>query len=464
MLFTTYEFLFVFLPIVLFIYHIIKNSQLRLIFLTISSYFFYGYWNYKFLPLLFISSYLDFIIGKKIGDAKNDRVKKNLLILSVSMNLGLLGFFKYFNFLMDNFNLIASLFGDFRLQHGLEIVLPVGISFYTFQSMSYTIDVYRDHSKPYENLFAFLAYVSLFPQLIAGPIIRHTELVEQIQESVKHKVSWDKIEHGVFFFVFGLSKKILIADRIGLAIDPVLANISNASLLEAWICALGYTIQLYFDFSGYSDMAIGLGKLLGLDFPFNFNSPYKSKSITEFWRRWHMTLSFWLRDYLYISLGGSRKSPSRTYVNLFLTMLLGGLWHGAGWNFVLWGAFHGALLGIERKFEKFKNFNFPFKTFFLVLIGWISFRATSLDHLKLWVLKLIDLSSGFHFKLFTASSRDRFAIALLIGLILAFKAKNTQEIIADLKVTKFKIVFLALIFVLSLLYFSKDSPFLYFQF
>lgn len=348
MLFNSYEFIFLFLPITLLSYFLVKSARLKLFILAISSYLFYGYWNYKFLPLLLLSTMVDFYIGKKLGDNEDHPLKrKYLLWTSLVLNLGLLGFFKYFNFFMESAAFISG--GHFD---SWNIILPVGISFYTFQSMSYTIDIYRGHQKPYDDFLAFATYVSFFPQLVAGPIVRHDELVPQfITPKDKGRLNWDDLTQGSQRFIIGLAKKILIADTIGVAIDQALIHLPDFSTLEAWMCALGYTFQIYYDFSGYSDMAIGLGRMFGFTFPENFHSPYKSKSITEFWRRWHMTLSFWLRDYLYISLGGNRSGKWGTYKNLILTMLLGGLWHGANWVFVIWGIYHGLLLAIERFFK-----------------------------------------------------------------------------------------------------------------
>ena len=256
MLFNSYEFLFVFFPVVFLVYHFGLKRTWKIPFLLIASYFFYGYWNYKFLPLLLFSTFVDYFIGIKIESTDNKKKEKRLLLISLFMNLGVLGFFKYSNFIIDNLNLILSLAGFNQLENIPDIVLPVGISFYTFQSLSYTIDLYRSHSKAYHRFTPFAAYVALFPQLIAGPIIRHDELVEQLEESAKKRITIKKINRGITFFIIGLAKKILIADTIANAIDPVIAMMDIATTLEAWMCAIGYTLQLYFDFSGYSDMAI----------------------------------------------------------------------------------------------------------------------------------------------------------------------------------------------------------------
>ena len=473
MIFSSYEFLFIFLPIVLGLYYFTTSPRLKLYILAISSYVFYGYWNYKFLPLLLFSTYIDYWVGQKLEESETERSRKKYLLISLVTNLSLLGFFKYFYFMSNNINFISSLLGAKPLYElSLEIVLPVGISFYTFQSMSYTIDLYRRHSQAYRDFVSFAAYVALFPQLIAGPIVRHNELVVQMVESTKKKISSYDISRGIFFLSIGLVKKVILADRIGYAIDPAIGLMSSLSTLEAWLCTVGYTLQLYFDFSGYSDMAVGLGFFLGVKLPQNFNSPYKAQSITDFWRRWHITLSSWLRDYLYISLGGNKKSNFRTYLNLIITMFLGGLWHGANWAFAIWGLFHGFLLMIE----KFVHNNYPsittklprvFKvgiTFFLVMMGWVVFRAENMQLANAWFSKMFSFEGGFKLLNFSTSSRDRFAVVLVLGLFIVFKTANTFELEKRYKFSKLQACCLGLLLALSVMFFAKESPFLYFQF
>ncbi len=470
MLFNSFEFIFLFLPIVLFLYYFLKNHRHKLILLLLSSYFFYGYWNYKFVALLLLSTTLDFYLGLAIYNAKTDLRRKRLLILSVITNLGILGFFKYFNFFVDNFYELSSLItNDTQRTFFLEIVLPVGISFYTFQSMSYTIDVYYRHTEPHRDFFAFAAYVALFPQLVAGPIVRHSDLVYQLEDPKKGFFNAENFSKGIILFVIGLSKKIILADLLAAAVDPALVGLQNLSTLEAWLCTVGYTLQLYFDFSGYSDMAIGLGLMMNYEFPRNFNSPYKSRSITEFWQRWHISLSTWLRDYLYIPLGGNRFGTYKTYRNLFLTMLLGGFWHGAHWVYIAWGAYHGILLSIERALKN--KFRFPIPalklpfTFLLVMIGWVFFRSPDMSFAGDWLSKMFLPPYEFTFFNLESKTRDKFIPVLIIGLVLVFKAKNTSEF--DLKNLSRKPQFgilLALLFCICLAFFSKNSPFLYFQF
>jgi len=471
MLFNSFEFIFVFLLLFLIAYYTISNHRARLMMLLGASYFFYGYWNYKFVALIFASTALDFMLGLKIHDAKTQEAKKRLVILSVIVNLGILGFFKYFNFFIDNFYELTSLITqDSSRSFYLNIILPVGISFYTFQSMSYTIDIYFGTTKPHRDFFAFAAYVALFPQLVAGPIVRHSDLVYQLEDPAKAKFDPENFAKGLMLFTLGLAKKMILADRLAEAVDPALTNVAFLSTAEAWLCAVGYTLQLYFDFSGYSDMAIGLGSMMNFWFPQNFNSPYKSRSITVFWQRWHMTLSTWLRDYLYIPLGGNRNGTFKTYRNLFITMFLGGLWHGAAWVYVIWGSYHGILLAIERYFKVSNDGFFKFKplsivaTFILVVIGWVFFRSPTLAFAGDWLGNMFLPPYDFTLFHFVAKVRDRFFTALIVGLIIVFKWKNTGEFnLVGMMKARYAFA-MALLLVVSITFFSKNSPFLYFQF
>jgi alginate O-acetyltransferase complex protein AlgI len=397
MVFSSHLFVYYFLPLALLVYYLLPR-RLKHLGLTLLSYLFYGWANPAFMVLMLTSTVIDYFCGLAITQRLGPRwrepierlekggprtgAQKAAVAVSVISNLSLLGFFKYFNFAVDNFNVLVTTLGlgDWQLDSVMRIALPLGISFYTFQSMSYSIDVYRGDAKGLKNFIDFACYVSLFPQLVAGPIIRFSEVADQLQER-SHTV--EKFARGVAFVSLGMAKKILLANPCGKIADTVF-DAGSALPLDAWYGVLAYSFQIYFDFSGYSDMAIGLGLMLGFVFPKNFDSPYKAASITDFWRRWHMSLSTWLRDYLYIPLGGSRKGPRRTYVNLALVMLLGGLWHGAAWNFVIWGGFHGLLLAAERMRGKqsfFARLPRPARvggTFFLVLISWVFFRADNL--------------------------------------------------------------------------------------
>ena len=328
------------------------------------------------------------------GEERTPR-QRTAVAVSVTTNLSLLGFFKYFNFSVDSFNALAGWLGfaDAQLDSVLRVALPLGISFYTFQSMSYTIDVYRGRAKALRNFIDFACYVSLFPQLVAGPIIRFAEIEDQLRD---RRETVEKFARGVAFFSLGLAKKVLLANPCGKVADTVF-DAGSALPMDAWYGALAYAFQIYFDFSGYTDMAIGLGLMLGFVLPKNFDSPYKADSITDFWRRWHMSLSNWLRDYLYIPLGGSHKGPRRTYINLLLVMLLGGLWHGAAWNFVLWGGFHGVLLALERArgkrslFEPLPRSLRVAGTFLLVLLSWVIFRSDNLTNAGALLANMVGL-------------------------------------------------------------------------
>jgi alginate O-acetyltransferase complex protein AlgI len=397
MVFSSPLFLFYFLPAVLVLYYAVPRRAQHLI-LSIVSYIFYGWANPLFSLLLLLSTLIDYIAGLVIvlggprhwgepmvrldpGGRRTPR-QRRALIISMCANLALLGFFKYFNFAVDSYNGVIAWLGlqNVGLDSTLRVVLPLGISFYTFQSMSYAIDVYRGDATGVKNFIDFTTFETMFPQLVAGPIIRFQEVADQLRERT-HTTS--KFARGVAFLAFGLAKKVLLANPCGKIAD-VAFGAGSLGALDAWYGAIAYAFQIYFDFSGYSDMAIGLGLMLGFVFPKNFDSPYLSQSITEFWRRWHLSLSVWLRDNLYMPLGGSRKGPARTYVNLFIVMLLGGLWHGAAWNFVVWGGFHGLLLALERMRGKRAPYGWlpaPARvalTFGLVLIGWVFFRAPDL--------------------------------------------------------------------------------------
>lgn len=371
--------LFLGLFIVFYFFYILsrKTHYLRITYVVLFSLFFYYKCSGIYFLLLIFSSILDFYISKLIYEEKQQGYRKFYLIISLLVNLGMLGYFKYTNFFIDNAN---QLFGEnFALAN---IILPVGISFYTFQTLSYTIDVYRRELEPTKSFIDFLFFVSFFPQLVAGPIVRASDFIPQIYERLK--LTKEEFNTALFLIIGGLLKKAVISDYISINfVDRVFDAPNSYSSFENLMASYGYAIQIYCDFSGYSDMAIGLALLMGFWLPPNFRTPYKSGSITEFWKRWHISLSTWLRDYLYISLGGNRNGKFKTYINLFLTMLLGGLWHGASWKFVFWGMLHGTALAIERIFKDFvklpKNVFVRsiqvFLTFHFVVFCWLFFRA-----------------------------------------------------------------------------------------
>ena len=379
MVFSSYLFIFFFLPLALLGYYA-APKKLRHLTLTIFSYIFYGWANPWFCLLMLFNTSVDYTNGRLMGTYPAR--KKLFVTISIVCDLAILGFFKYFNFGLDNYNATMAALGIPKAQYlgFFRVVLPLGISFYTFQSMSYVIDVYRGDAKVVTNFIDYACYVSMFPQLVAGPIIRFQDVADQLRERT---LTWEKFARGTSFFMLGMAKKVLLANPCGKIADTTF-NTGDLSCFDAWYGAVAYAFQIYFDFSGYSDMAIGLGLMLGFVFAKNFDSPYRSKSITEFWRRWHLSLSTWLRDYLYIPLGGNRKGSVRTYINLALVMLLGGLWHGASWNFLIWGGIHGGYLAFERAqgkesiYHKFPALLQIVITFFIVLIAWVFFRADTL--------------------------------------------------------------------------------------
>jgi len=373
---------FVFLPAVLLSYYLAPRRLKHLV-LTAFSYLFYGWSNPAFVFIMLFSTTVDYWCGLVIGsDGARTKRHRTALIVSILTNLGLLGFFKYFNFGIESYNALMEAFGvnNWQLTTLFSVTLPLGISFYTFQSMSYTIDVYRGQAKPIHNFIDFACYVAMFPQLVAGPIVRFREVEDQLRY---REHTFSKFARGVAFFAFGMAKKVILANPCGKIADTCF-DAGSLTMGDAWYGSVAYSFQIYFDFSGYSDMAIGLGLMLGFVFPKNFDSPYISKSITEFWRRWHLSLSLFLRDYLYIPLGGNRKGTSRMYVNIMIVMLLGGLWHGASWNFVIWGAVHGTILAFERTLGKdsiYRNLPNAIKillTFLIVNLAWVFFRAPTL--------------------------------------------------------------------------------------
>ncbi|UVE16868.1 MBOAT family protein [Pseudomonas sp. LS44] len=378
MVFSSNVFLFLFLPTFLGLYYL-SGPRFHNLLLLIASYVFYAWWRIDFLALFALVTLWNFWIGLKVGAAGvRTPLAKRWLILGVSFDLAILGYFKYANFGVDSLNTLITSIGlePFIITH---VLLPIGISFYIFESISYIIDVYRGDTPATHKLIDFAAFVAIFPHLIAGPVLRFRDLAGQFNNRTH---TLDKFSEGCMRFMQGFIKKVFIADSLAPLVSHCFA-LENPSAGDAWLGTLAYTAQLYFDFSGYSDMAIGLGLMMGFRFLENFKQPYISQSITEFWRRWHISLSTWLRDYLYVSLGGNRGGTFATYRNLFLTMLLGGLWHGANITFVLWGAWHGMWLAIERALgvdAAPRRFN-PLKwaaTFLMVILGWVLFRAENL--------------------------------------------------------------------------------------
>ena len=461
MLFNSYVFLFAFLPLALLGWWQLRDVRLRLVFITLMSYVFYCWWDWRFLPVMLASTLTDYVAGRKIATSARPGRRKAWLVASLTINLSMLAFFKYYDFAAGSLNHLARWLVHHDVLPLIAVSLPIGISFYTFNSMSYTIDVYRRATPQAPSPLHFSAFVALFPHLIAGPIVRYSDIQDQLRV-LKPALSSEQAARGVFFLAMGMAKKVLIADRLAGFVDAFFATPGGHGLPAAWIGVLGYTLQIYFDFSGYSDMAVGLAHLLGFQFPQNFNSPYKATNIADFWRRWHMSLSFWLRDYLFIPLGGSRRGGLRTALNLTITMFLGGLWHGANWTFVVWGLYHGGLLAghhvlrargiVPRTIVAARTM-----TFASVSVGWIFFRCDTLPAAGVLLWSVV---GGHGFGL--SEIPVLFVAEVLIGLAIVFATPNTWEI--RLAPRPAYAVALATMLFLSVLYLGQESPFLYFQF
>ncbi|GKZ03087.1 MBOAT family O-acyltransferase [Paraclostridium bifermentans] len=468
MVFSSIVFLFTFLPITLILYYISPRKMKNIVLLLISL-IFYAWGEPVYVFLMMFTTVFDYLIGLLINKYRRNKIKsKRIFIFAVLVNLGILGFFKYYGFVIENINSVFSLNIGYN-----QLPLPIGISFYTFQTLSYVIDVYLDKVKVLKSLISFGLYVTMFPQLVAGPIVRYTDIDYQL----KHRThSMNKFGEGVDRFIQGLSKKVLLANNIGMIFTSIQQyDASEISVLTAWLAIAAYTLQLYFDFSGYSDMAIGLGKMLGFDFIENFNYPYISKSVTEFWRRWHISLGSWFREYVYIPLGGNRCSTIFQLRNLCIVWFLTGLWHGADWNFILWGLYYGLILIIEKFLlkdilERMPSFIQHIYTMVLVMIGWTFFGIESiqksLEYIKVMFFlngnKIID--STFIYYLHTN-------LILLIILILCSTPivnKVFKKIIQNgrmegvtLAVTvQFVLLFLSIAYLVNETY----NPFLYFRF
>jgi len=462
MLFPTYIFVFLFAPVAIGGFWLIKHRTARLAWLALMSYIFYGYWEWAFTSLLIVSTIINYFSGLKLARISNDRARKAWFCLAMIVNLGMLGFFKYYMLFART---IDSIFGWTNAGQGLpnwNIILPIGISFFTFQAMSYTIDVYRRDIKPTKDFIEFAAYIALFPQLIAGPIVRYREIMETLK-NLPRKFSSVNLNLGLFYFSTGLIRKVLIADQIAAIIDPMFALSGTLQPLEAWLMMIGYSFQLYMDFSGYSLMAIGLGHMLGFKFPQNFNNPYTAVSISDFWRRWHMTLSRWLRDYLYIPLGGR----DNRYVALGVTMLLGGLWHGAEWTFMVWGLYHGILLQLHHHLKRYswipRNVIWAKAgTFIVATVGWVFFRPPTFAESFGILGKMFDIPGLFA----QVSINYTLVFLILVGFAWEYLIPNEVVYIREKKAKPLVAwaIVLGLLMALCVLHFSQPAPFIYYQF
>lgn len=470
MLFSSITFLFLFLPVTVLIYYLVPQKTRNLV-LLIASLFFYAWGEPVYVVLMILSILLNFFCGKDIGEKRADPVRaKRSLIFAVVMNVLILGFFKYYGLLMETLNVLFPYEIPYR-----ELALPIGISFYTFQELSYLIDIYRGNAKPQQRLLPFALYISMFPQLIAGPIVRYVDIEAQLLNRV---MSMRKFGQGVMYFIVGFAKKVVLADSIGALYEQITAlPIGSFSVLTAWVGCLAFAFQIYFDFSGYSDMAIGLGKMFGFEFRKNFQYPYIAKNIGEFWRRWHISLGTWFREYVYIPLGGNKCPASRHLLNLLIVWALTGLWHGAQWNFLVWGLYYGVILILERyvwgrALGRLPAFVQHIYTFVLVLIGWVFFFSPSLEAAMDYLGVMFGAGAsawidrqGFYFLLthwllfllcvIGSSLRGMNILRLLTG---SYESRRIRQIAAC-------VVYIGM-FLVSLAFLVTESfhPFLYFRF
>jgi alginate O-acetyltransferase complex protein AlgI len=482
MLFNSRVFLFLFLPIVYFVFWRLTNKNQRYVWLTISGYVFYGFWDFRFCALMLFSTLVSYYAAILMDDAPTPERRKLFLVAPIAVDLALLGVFKYLGFAADSLRGLAHALGLPLNIPAIQIVLPVGISFYTFHTITYIVDTYRGVIKPTRNFFEFSSYVSLFSQLVAGPIVRFRQ-IEKDLENIDHAARRDGLDIGWSFFVIGLTEKVLIADNIANAIDPLFANYQNISTGSAWLCAIGYAYQLYFDFSGYSTMAVGLGYLFGLRLPQNFNSPYKATDISNFWERWHISLSTVLRDYLYnpIAFWVTRRRAARgqsvgrratstasgfgwmVAFPTMTTMLLGGLWHGANWTFVFWGGYHGLLLTLyqfsKKWYDQWPKLLRQTITFGLVVVGLIFFRCETFGKAATILGKMFTWQMGA-----APSGLLGLAVLLPIAAWWAHVGPNPFEMKHDWR--GWQLSGVATLFLLAMVSITAgdESPFLYFQF
>lgn len=473
MLFSSLVFLFIFLPLVIFCYYIIPKKARNLV-LLIFSLFFYAYGEPKYIFIMILSISINYTMGLLVDMYRNRKgVIKALISLTVVLNISIIGYYKYANFLIVNLNEVLGSNYDF-----LNIVMPIGISFFTFQGLSYVIDVYRGDGKVQKNPLNVALYISLFPQLIAGPIVRYETIAEQINH---RRETLSDFSYGIQRFILGLSKKVLIANTVGLIADEIFnTSLGDMSILLSWIGIISYTLQIYFDFSGYSDMAIGLGSMFGFKFLENFNYPYISTSITEFWRRWHISLGTWFRDYVYIPLGGNRVKTLRFLFNIFTVWFLTGLWHGANWNFILWGLYYGIILILEKMvlgkyIKKTPKVFQHIYTMFLVIIGWLLFRSETIVYAKEYLGVMFGVGDYEIINIKSLYYLIEYKYAFIVGILVSIpiypyimkkleniKNKWTKILLRDY----IKSVFLILLFLLCIMYLinSTFNPFIYFRF
>ncbi|QXP69196.1 MBOAT family protein [Polaribacter sp. R2A056_3_33] len=472
MLFNSLEFL-LFLPTVFTLYwFVLKKLKVQNLLILVASYIFYGWWDWRFLSLILLSTLVDYSIGLQLNKTENSHKRKYLLWLSLGFNLGLLGFFKYFNFFIENWVDAWSSIGITMHKSSLNIILPVGISFYTFQTLSYSIDVYRNQLKPTKNFIAFASFVSFFPQLVAGPIERATNLLPQFYK--KRSFNYDLAASGMKLILWGLFKKIVIADNSAMYANEIFGDYQHQSSLTLILGAIYFTFQIYGDFSGYSDIAIGTSRLFGFNLMRNFNYPYFSRDIAEFWRRWHISLSTWFRDYLYIPLGGSKGNKFKQIRNVFIIFLVSGFWHGANWTFIFWGGLNAlfflpllltnknrkntGMVAQEKHLPSIKEFLQMLTTFILVTFAWIFFRAETVTTAIDYITRI------FYNTVQTNSSIEKFNFIILLFILLEWFSRKTETLKIKNKVLRYAFYFIIVQSILFYTVSNKVVDFIYFQF
>ncbi len=473
MVFSSALFLFLFLPIFFVVYFLAPAKHKNKVILVFS-FLFYQWGAPQFVYLLLLVTFVDFFIVKEM-DRANGRKRKTLLISSLLLNIGLLAYFKYANFFIENTNAVLIAAG-IKSVEWTNVVLPIGISFFAFETLTYAIDVYRRVHKPLVNVLDYYTYILLFPKLIAGPIVRFHEIADQISD----RTAEDTIENkliGFHRFIIGLAKKILIANVMAQIADTAFdSQVNHIGAYNAWLGAIAYSFQIYFDFSGYSDMAIGLGRMMGFRFIDNFNNPYISGSITEFWRRWHMSLGRWMRDYLYIPLGGNKGTKLRVFFNLWLVFLVSGLWHGAAWNFIAWGAFHGFFLIADRLFllnfyNRIGKYPSVIITYIITLFGWVLFRSNNIESAKKYFYEMIQINTSTELHI----SNNYFTTIFLLAVVFSFSALSSKteriqlafydgELINNHFYKTSIVMFLLLLLTLQFVISANFNPFIYFRF
>lgn len=484
MLFNSYVFILLFLPITLIVYFLLgrlKYKSIQKAFLIMTSIYFYAYFNLKYVFIILISILGNYLLSICFRKINSRYLRKAIFTIGIVANIGVLFYYKYYNFFIDNINILYRT--DYNLHH---LILPLGISFFTFQQLSYIVDCYKNKC-PHYHILDYALFVSFFPQLIAGPIVLHTEMVPQFADEFRKRFNYDNFAKGITAFTIGLAKKVLIADIFGKAVSSGFGSITSLNATSAFVVMLSYTLQIYFDFSGYCDMAMGIGKMFNIDIPINFNSPYKAASISDFWKRWHMTLTRFFTTYVYIPLGGNRKGTLRTYRNIFIVFAVSGLWHGANWTFVVWGSLHGIAIIIQRMWTKNIKFKMNqwigwFITFAFINITWILFRADSLGEAVAFLQKMIPngnneilkgISEGFYvneIKIITKTFNIIFDLSILgyiwiaFAIFIAVFCKNTYEKMETFKPRAITAVGMGFLLMWCIVSLSGVTTFLYFNF